>query len=991
MTASGVNNAWVAGDEYISFANVPTDGSGNIVITVNNPPNPGYLAGLQIYQVPPTGLINVALGAVATGQTVYTGGGPVVGQANDYWNAVSLAASGTTAYPPLNSGPLNDSSGQPTGVSVQVGTSGGPSQTWNNDSGGVGLGLLVQNYVQIWGNDSIEFHGLDNTKSYNVYCLGAPWAGSVCEFSVGGVTNTIVSTNSWIAPWRENENFVFFTNVPTDGSGNLVINVGGDGIIPQQFCGFQLQPVPVTLVTQPQSQVVPPGSSVNLSVAASGGSGTPTYQWQQNVSGNYVNLADGGNVRGSATSTLTLFNVQATNAATYQAVITVGQVVTNSNPATITIQSGVLTNKLTADTTTVFRNPFMGWVIYPFENGGVDINPLTSAEFWEQCDATLCPYASTCYIRVLWSDLEPQEGVYAWNSDTNFIALVQGAWSRGMRVAFRVYVNSADVPQQATPQWAFNGGVPIASQDNDGPSPDITSSIFQQKYATFINAFGAYFNDPSKTSWVDASTFGNWGEMNVNNQTLNTAQLQQTMTWVCNTYSNAFTRVPTAMNFPGGTWSVAQLKSWCFNTGCTAIRRDGVCGVYGDVTTSQQSSIQSLWPGIPFIAENYFHDPTDVQKQACLAQSLYLHANLLDLHQPWNAISWLQDEPQLVKMFNLYGGYRFSVGTVTYPGTIQASSNVVLQATVQNWGVGVLPNGLKPWNYKYKFAYALLSTNGNPVATIVDTAPADDPSNWTNGTAYNPPLSSGIPVDLMANYWQTNSKTYTLKVTNNFGAVAPGNYYLGVAVVDTSNTNHVDISLAVTAPRASSGWNLVGPVIVGTPPAITAQPQSQIVPQGATVQMNVGASGTPAPTYRWNKNSVNLNDGATGNGSTFTGSASNLLTLVNAQAADSGNYIVGVTNSAGGTNSGAAQLLVVAPATAGQAPRLTNSLSGVRFGLTFTALPGYRYLVQRSTNLSSAHWVTLTNLPPSFTGLLFNWSDGLTSPAAYYRSYMTNQ
>ena len=107
--------------------------------------------------------------------------------------------------------------------------------------------------------------------------------------------------------------------------------------------------------------------------------------------------------------------------------------------------------------------------------------------------------------------------------------------------------------------------------------------------------------------------------------------------------------------------------------------------------------------------------------------------------------------------------------------------------------------------------------------------------------------------------------------------------------------------------------------------------------------------------------------------------------------ADSGSYTVGVTNSAGGTNSSAAQLLVVAPATSGQAPRLTNSVVGGKFGLSFTELAGYRYLLQQNTNLSSGAWITISNLPPSFSNNLFQYSSSFTNQASFYRTAVTNQ
>ncbi len=1559
VTGSGVFNQLgisSAGTQYQELSEIRLGTTWADVANTTTPTN-----------TPSTGLINVALGPINP-VGAYSGAGPVAGSFGDFWNQVAfgITTDGTYTSSPQTTGPLLDAGGIQTGVTVQVGTNTADTLEWNIASGGNyggAFSYLVAETVSFFKPDAIVVHGLDNTKSYNLYCFTGPWGNfSQCTLSAGGITNTIVSDQAWYVPWDQGNQYCIFTNVPTDGAGNLTIGVVNPGNIQQQMCGFQLQAVPFSL-TQPQSQVVPTNSTVNLSVAVSGGSGAQSFQWQKNVSGNFVNLTNGGNILGVTTSTLTTTNVQGTNAGSYRAVVTVGSLVTNSSAATITLQSGVITNQLTMDTTSIFRNPFTGFALYAYENqfaASMSNYMQNAGQFWSQVSAPQVPYASTLYLRVIWSYMEPQEGVYVWNTDTNFMAMCQGAWARGIKVAFRIYVVSTDPGQMlSTPQWAFDAGVPSHSDPNSGlADPDITSPIFQAKYATFINAFGAKFNDPSKVMYVDATTFGSWGEGNVSDQSLSTAQLQQTMTWLMTTWTNALPKIPLLMNYPSGTWSDSQMASWCFNTGCAGMRRDGLGTAYVPVSPDQ-NDIRAGFPGKPFVAEtaSYLNSPAD--QVYFLSQRLYMHTDVSD-----NCI------PVFQQLFDLWGGYRFVVNSVSYPGTVQANSNVVLQATVQNWGVGVLPNNLKPWNYKYKFAYALLDAAGNPVTTVVDTSLADDPSNWTNGTAYNPPNAGGIPTDIMQNYWSSgNSKTYTLQVTNNFGAVVNGNYYLGVAVVNTANSNSVDIALANTAPRTASGWTVVGPVVVsnstpmtittqpqpaaltnyvgnqvnysvvvlgsslayqwyqgaspingatnaaytattvagtntysvtvsgggnsvtssvvtlvgqtftkpaggftvnfnqvgpngayqgqgaygdltantnwnalpvsgstsgtaknsagsatlatfsisgnngtasnygsttpsnpcfmlgsfaaansgpftinlsynnvppgsynlylysqngawggrggsfslagattgsadqgvntainiagancsltegvnyvlftnvvpdatgkisitevanaqssgevdfngaqlvyasalvitaqpqpalttayvGNPvyysvtaastlplsyqwyrgstpvsgatssnytaiavagsqnysvvvstsggsvtssvvtlvgqgagaltngvainfcadstglgayagqgaysdpsstpfwnvfpgggatsglandssnnptlttftlsaysyyywyggggppvatdpdyllggfaythnptltisynnvppgiyklylyaqggygswrggtfslgagnvgsahngissaqntggdpdafiegnnyvlftnvvpdaygnitiietnlpssvgesdfngaqlvwvslppsavaPVITNQPQSQIVPQGATVQLSVTAGGTPAPTYRWSKNNVNLNDGATGNGSTFTGSASNLLTLVNARAADSGSYTVGVTNSAGGTNSSAAQLLMVAPATSGQAPWMTNSSAGGKFGLSFTELAGYRYLLQQSTNLSSGAWITISNLPPSFSNNLFQFSSSFTNQASFYRTAVTNQ
>jgi Immunoglobulin I-set domain/Immunoglobulin domain len=268
---------------------------------------------------------------------------------------------------------------------------------------------------------------------------------------------------------------------------------------------------------------------------------------------------------------------------------------------------------------------------------------------------------------------------------------------------------------------------------------------------------------------------------------------------------------------------------------------------------------------------------------------------------------------------------------------------------------------------------------GTPVSFSVtasgDTglgAPGIDPFGRSLfGTNYQWFSSNSVTSVLSPLANQTNA-TFTI---SSPGAGDAGNYLCVVTNVYGAATSSV-VTLTVNAGG-------------GTAPTISSQPASQIVPQGATVLLGVTAAGSPTPAYQWKKGAGNLSDGATGNGSTFGGSATATLAITNAQAADSGSYSVGITNTAGGTNSSAAQLLVVAPAAGGQTPQLAGGTAGA---FSFTALAGYRYLVQRNTNLTAGiGWVTLTNLSPAFSGYVFNYSDNPTSPAAYYRAFMTNQ
>lgn len=100
----------------------------------------------------------------------------------------------------------------------------------------------------------------------------------------------------------------------------------------------------------------------------------------------------------------------------------------------------------------------------------------------------------------------------------------------------------------------------------------------------------------------------------------------------------------------------------------------------------------------------------------------------------------------------------------------------------------------------------------------------------------------------------------------------------------------------------------------GPRPVIVSQPTGRLVSVGDNVSFTVGissASATPL-NYQWRKNGTPIADGSTGNGSTYSGTATPTLAVNNAQIADGANYSVVITNVYGAATSSPATLTVSA-------------------------------------------------------------------------------
>ncbi len=156
------------------------------------------------------------------------------------------------------------------------------------------------------------------------------------------------------------------------------------------------------------------------------------------------------------------------------------------------------------------KNPGMGWVLYcdafgqmtdgsfPDDNKCV-FNPTL---FWNAFDRSgATEKANIFYLRAPWSFFEMDEGEFAWDGDEDYQALIQGALDRDLKLAFRVYTDSQDSWQQATPNYVKEAGA--KGFVNSYWTPYVNDPVFLEKYTTFIAQFGKKYNDPAVVNYID--------------------------------------------------------------------------------------------------------------------------------------------------------------------------------------------------------------------------------------------------------------------------------------------------------------------------------------------------------------------------------------------------------------------------------------------------------------------------------------------------------
>jgi hypothetical protein len=221
-------------------------------------------------------------------------------------------------------------------------------------------------------------------------------------------------------------------------------------------------------------------------------------------------------------------------------------------------------------------------------------------------------------------------------------------------------------------------------------------------------------------------------------------------------------------------------------------------------------------------------------------------------------------------------------------------------------------------------------------------------------------FSVGVQSVYTANYQWQEVGTSVTNIANS--ANISGATSATLAFAHASLTNQGNYQLVVTNAYGAVTSSIVNMTVTATvaPPLYTNALLKLTNYIGDTVTIAATPIyGTPPFNYQWFNGTIALSDGPDGNGSGYIGSqSSSTLVITNAQLTDSGNYYLGVTNSASGTNIEIASLVVeVRPPTipAGGQP------------ISFATLVGQTGQLSVSSDVGT---------PP----LTYSWYQGNTAP-----------
>ncbi len=157
-------------------------------------------------------------------------------------------------------------------------------------------------------------------------------------------------------------------------------------------------------------------------------------------------------------------------------------------------------------------NPGMGWALHYYDNVpknyGSRLAPSDLLPDW--------PGLSFIYLRIPWSYIEPEEGVFNWSVvDTP----MQRFRPRGLQACFR-FSCSESWMEYATPEWVRKAGAkgyrfrPGRGITPDGPfwEPDFDDPVFMAKLEAFLTAAAHRYDGHPDVAFIDIGSFGVWGE-----------------------------------------------------------------------------------------------------------------------------------------------------------------------------------------------------------------------------------------------------------------------------------------------------------------------------------------------------------------------------------------------------------------------------------------------------------------------------------------------
>ena len=161
------------------------------------------------------------------------------------------------------------------------------------------------------------------------------------------------------------------------------------------------------------------------------------------------------------------------------------------------------------DSSKVCSNPHKGWCLHYYDNGIKEYGNRLAVN-----DSLAgFPCLNDIYLRLAWSYLEPEEGIYNWPLIDSIINRWTG-W--GHTISFRITCKETEI-EYATPEWVRKAGARGKFIDHPDLSikawaPDYNDPVFLRKLSNFHKAFAERYDGKPWVEYIDIGSIGEWGE-----------------------------------------------------------------------------------------------------------------------------------------------------------------------------------------------------------------------------------------------------------------------------------------------------------------------------------------------------------------------------------------------------------------------------------------------------------------------------------------------
>ncbi len=728
-------------------------------------------------------------------------------------------------------------------------------------------------------------------------------------------------------------------------------------------------PTAPTITGQPAAINVAAGKNASFTVTA-GGTAPLTYFWSKNN----VRLADGGNVSGSTTATLTLTGVSSTDVGNYSVLVSnaVGTATSTAAALTVVLPPAIATSPLpqtqAVGSTATFSVTATGStpLNYFWLKNGAAIANGTKYSGVNSSNLTVATLATTdagnysvTITNLAGSVTSSVAALTVVSSPTITTPPANVSVIAGGNASFTV---TAAGSAPLVYQW-LKGGTPLADGGNISGSATATLNLSAvsagdaASYSvTVSNSLGGVISPAATltvaippaitaspvnatilagsnvTFTVTASGTAPLAYQWLKNNVKISGATSATLALVNVTLADAANYSVTVTNAVGSATSAAATL--------TVLAPPAITSQPANTTVTQGNTTT-------FTVTASGTAPLNFQWLKNGAPISGASSNVLTL----TAVTTNDATGYSVVITNIVGNVTSSSATltvlvpptiVTQPTSVTAVAGSNVSFTVAAGGSGTLTyqwlkNGVNisgATSATLTFASASTTDAANYSVTVANAAGSTTSAAATL-TVQTPPSIVTQP----ASQFGALGSTITLSV--NASGTGPLSYQWfqsGVALVNGGNvsgsTSNILTITALTTNEVATYFvvisNVVGSVTstnasvsVNVAPIITVPPADQFVAVGSNAVFTVAATGSNPLTYQWLKNGAKL-----ANGTTVSGATSSSLTLLKTTAKTSANYSVIVKNIYGSATSVAAKLSVLTPPSIAAAPRITVPQAG---------------------------------------------------------------